>query len=173
MLTVTQGERTIARLNLPTTDQAPLVVPLNGAEVTGNWLNVTLRAYLVPLDGYCLYPESPLRLVNGTVNYTGTELPPTTVSHFLPPVLRKLTIYLPQSPSTAESDTAIQLATAAAAHYGKQAPDIVVVPLQEGQAAPRRRRNRWNARSSSKRARTTGFRCRAPPGCRGCWSRGR
>ncbi|CAG6886695.1 hypothetical protein PICSAR15_02576 [Mycobacterium avium subsp. paratuberculosis] len=136
LLTVTQGERTIARLNLPTTDQAPLVVPLNGAEVTGNWLNVTLRAYLVPLDGYCLYPESPLRLVNGTVNYTGTELPPTTVSHFLPPVLRKLTIYLPQSPSTAESDTAIQLATAAAAHYGKQAPDIVVVPLQEGQAAP-------------------------------------
>ncbi|MBZ4574624.1 hypothetical protein GBQ13_16450 [Mycobacterium avium subsp. hominissuis] len=136
LLTVTQGERTIARLNLPTTDQAPLVVPLNGAEVIGNWLNVTLRAYLVPLDGYCLYPESPLRLVNGTVNYTGTELPPTTVSHFLPPVLRKLTIYLPQSPSTAESDTAIQLATAAAAHYGKQAPDIVVVPLQEGQAAP-------------------------------------
>lgn len=136
LITVTQGDRTIARLTLPTADQAPIVIPLTGAEVSDDVLSVTVRAYLVPLDGYCLYPESPLRLTNGTVTYTGTELPPTTVAHFLPPVLRKLTIYLPQSPSTAESDTAIQLATATAAHYGKQAPEIVVIPLQEGQAAP-------------------------------------
>jgi hypothetical protein len=136
LITVTQGERTIARLNLPTGDQVPLVIPLAGADVTDNWLTVTLHAYLVPLDGYCLYQESPLRLTSGSVSYTGVELPPTTVAHFLPPVLRKLTIYLPQSPSTAESDSAIQLATSAAAHYGKQAPEIVVVALQEGQTAP-------------------------------------
>lgn len=135
-LTVTQGERTIARLNLPTTDQAPIVLPLTGAEVADNWVSVTLRSYLVPLDGYCLYPESPLRLINGTINYTGVEQPPTTVAHFLPPVLRKLTIFLPQAPSTAESDTAIQLATSAAAHYGRQAPEIAVVPLPDGQQAP-------------------------------------
>lgn len=136
LITVTQGDRTIARVNLPTTDQAPIVIPLTGAEVVDNFLSVTVRTYLVPLDGFCLYPESPLRLANGTVTYTGAELPPTTVAHFLPPVLRKLTIYLPQSPSTAESDTAIRLATSTASHYGKQAPEIVVVPLQEGQAAP-------------------------------------
>ncbi|WP_406814334.1 hypothetical protein [Mycobacterium sp. M23085] len=136
LITVTQGERTLARLNLPTADQTPIAIPLAGAEVTDNWLTVTVHAYLVPLDGYCLYQESPLRLTNGTVTYTGVELPPTTVAHFLPPVLRKLTIYLPQSPSTAESDTAIQFAASAAAHYGKQVPDIVVVPLQEGQTAP-------------------------------------
>lgn len=135
-LTVTQGERTITRLNLPTTDQAPIVLPLTGAEVADNWVSVTVRSYLVPLDGYCLYPESPLRLVNGTINYTGVEQPPTTVAHFLPPVLRKLTIFLPQAPSTAESDTAIQLATSAAAHYGRQAPEIAVVPLPDGQQAP-------------------------------------
>lgn len=136
LITVTQGDRTIARVNLPTADQAPIVIPLTGAEVIDDFLSVTVRTYLVPLDGFCLYPESPLRLANGTVTYTGTELPPTTVAHFLPPVLRKLTIYLPQSPSTAESDTAIRLATSTASHYGKQAPDIVVVPLQEGQAGP-------------------------------------
>ncbi|OBJ13403.1 hypothetical protein A5646_19120 [Mycobacterium sp. 1245499.0] len=136
MITVTQGERTLARLNLPTADQTPIAIPLAGAEVNDNWLTVTVHAYLVPVDGYCLYQESPLRLTNGTVTYTGAELPPTTVAHFLPPVLRKLSIYLPQSPSTAESDTAIQLAASAAAHYGKQVPDIVVIPLQEGQAAP-------------------------------------
>lgn len=136
MITVTQGDRTLARLNLPTADQTPIAIPLAGAEVNDNWLTVTVHAYLVPVDGYCLYQESPLRLTNGTVTYTGTELPPTTVAHFLPPVLRKLSIYLPQSPSTAESDTAIQLAASAAAHYGKQAPDITVIPLQEGQNSP-------------------------------------
>lgn len=136
LLTVTQGERTIARVPLPTTDQAPIVIPLEGAEVYDDSVTVTMRSYLVPLEGLCLYPESPLRLVNGTVSYTGVELPPTTVAHFLPPVLRKLTIFLPQSPSTAESDAAIRVATLATAHYGIQAPDIVVAALNEGQVAP-------------------------------------
>ncbi|WP_322859369.1 hypothetical protein U8D42_02370 [Mycobacterium europaeum] len=136
LLTVTQGERTIARLNLPSADQTPIVIPLAGAEINDNWLSVTVRSYLVPLDGYCLYPESPLRLTNGSITYTGVELPPTTVAHFLPPVLRKLSIYLPQSPSPNESDTAIQLAAAAASHYGRQTPDIAVIPLADGQAAP-------------------------------------
>ncbi|OBB97732.1 hypothetical protein [Mycobacterium sp. 852002-30065_SCH5024008] len=136
MLTVAQGERTLARLNLPSADQTPIVIPLAGAEVNDNWLTVTLRSYVVPLDGYCLYPESPLRLANGTITYTGVELPPTTVAHFLPPVLRKLSIFLPQSPSPNESDTAIQLAASAAARYGRQNPDIAVIPLAEGQAAP-------------------------------------
>ncbi|OBH06455.1 hypothetical protein [Mycobacterium sp. E1747] len=136
VLTVTQGERTLARLNLPSTDQAPIVIPLAGAEVNDNWLTVTLRSYLVPLDGYCLYPWSPLRLTNGSITYTGVELPPTTVADFLPPVLRKLSIYLPPSPSPNESDTAIQLAASTAAHYGRQTPEIAVIPLAEGQAAP-------------------------------------
>lgn len=136
LITVTQGERTLARLNLPSTDQSTIAIPLTGAEVTDNSLTVTVHAYLVPVDGYCLYQESPLRLTNGTVSYSGVELPPTTVAHFLPPVLRKLSIYLPQSPSTAESDTAIQLATSTAAHYGKQAPDITAIPLPEGQNSP-------------------------------------
>ncbi|BBZ71648.1 hypothetical protein MPRS_27410 [Mycobacterium paraseoulense] len=136
MLTVSQGERTLARLNLPSADQTPIVIPLAGAEVNDNWLTVTLRSYVVPLDGYCLYPESPLRLANGSITYTGVELPPTTVAHFLPPVLRKLSIFLPPSPSANESDTAVQLAASAAARYGRQNPEIAVIPLAEGQAAP-------------------------------------
>ncbi|WP_118915598.1 hypothetical protein [Mycobacterium shigaense] len=135
-LTVSQDQRTLARLNLPTTDQAPIVIPLAGAEVTDNWLTVTLRAYLAPQEGMCLYPWSPLRLINGTVTYTGVEQAPTTVAHFMPRVLRKLTIFVPPAPSSAESDTAIQLATSAAEHYGRQVPEIAVVPLPEGQASP-------------------------------------
>ncbi len=136
MIGVTQGEREIARVNLPTTDQAPIVIPLAGAEVIDDSATMTLRAYLVPLEGNCVYPWSPLRLFKGTVSYTGVEQPPTTVATFLPPLLRKLTIFLPQSPSAAESDTAVQVATSATAHYGNQAPEIVVAPLGDGQAAP-------------------------------------
>jgi hypothetical protein len=133
---VAQGERTLAKLNLPTADQTLFAIPLAGAEVNDNSLRVTLRTYLAPLDGYCLYPDSPLRLTNATITYTGVEQPPTTVAHFLPPVLRKLTIFLPQSPSPDESGAAIRLATSAAAHYGRQNPEITLVPLIEGQAAP-------------------------------------
>ncbi|UXA07480.1 hypothetical protein KXD96_04940 [Mycobacterium sp. SMC-2] len=136
VIIVSQAEREFARVNVPTNDQAPIVIPLAGAEVVNDSVTVTLRAYLVPLDGYCVYPWSPLRLTNATVGYTGVEQPPTTVAHFLPPVLRKLTIFVPRSPSVAESDTTVQLAAATAAHYGQQAPEIAVVPLADGQTAP-------------------------------------
>lgn len=135
IISVTEGDRELAKVNLPA-DQAPIVIPLAGATVTDNTATVLLRAHLVPVEGSCFYSWSPLRLLNGTVGYTGVEQPPVTVAHFLPPVLRKLTIYVPQSPSSAESATAIQLVTSAAARYGKQNPQIVVVPLGEGQAAP-------------------------------------
>lgn len=134
-LTVQQGERTLARVDVPI-DQAPIVLPLAGAEVVDNRVTVTIHSYLVPLDGFCFRSESPLRLVNGTVTYEGVQQTPATVAQFLPPVLQKLTIYLPQSPSTSESDTAIQLASSTTAHYGSQGPAIAVVPLESGQSAP-------------------------------------
>ena len=133
---VSQGDREIARLNLPTTGQAPIVIPLAGATVTDDSVTVTLRAYLVPSDGSCLYAWSPLNLINGTVGYTGVEQPPVTVAQFLPPALRRLTIFLPQSPSLAESNATVHLAAAAAARYGSQNPEIAVLPLTEGQAGP-------------------------------------
>lgn len=136
LITVSQDDREIARLNLPDGDQTPIVIPLTGATVVDDWVTVTLRAYLVPLEGYCLDYTSPLQLTSTTVNYTGIEQPPVTVAHFLPPVLRKLTIFVPKSPSTAESDTTVRLAAAAAANYGQQSPQIVVLPLAEGQAVP-------------------------------------
>ena len=135
-ITVTQDERTVARVPLPPADQAPIVIPLVGAKVVNNWVTLTVRAYLSPDGGYCLDPTNPLRLTNATVTYTGPERPPATVADFLPPVLRKLTIILPNSPSKAESDAAVQLAAVVASHYGKQAPEIAAIPLADGQVAP-------------------------------------
>ena len=121
---------------LPPAHQAPIVIPLVGAKVVNNWVTLTVRAYLSPDGGYCLDPTNPLRLTNATVTYAGPERPPATVADFLPPVLRKLTILLPNSPSKAESDAAVQLAAVVASHYGKQAPEIAAIPLADGQVAP-------------------------------------
>jgi len=136
VIAVTQDERTISRVGLPEIDYTPIVIPLAGAEVIGGWVTVVVRTNLWPSEDYCIGPTYPLRLINGSISYAGTAQPPATVAHFLPPVLEKLTIFLPQSPSAAESDATVQLTTAVAAHYGKQAPAIAANPLIDGQTAP-------------------------------------
>lgn len=126
-LTVMQQERTIARIPLPAADQAPISIPLAGAAVVDNAVTVTLRTYLVPVEGYCLDPTNPLRLTNAVVDFGGAELPPASVADFLPPILRRLTIVIPPKPARAESDAAVHLAAAVTAHYGQQPTAVAVV----------------------------------------------
>jgi hypothetical protein len=135
-LTVMQEDRTLSRVVLPASDRVPLSIPLTGVRVADNAVTLTLRSYLVPLEGYCLDPSNPLRLIDAAVRYEGVESPPTVVADFLPPVLQKLNLFLPRSPSQAESDAAIRLATAVVAHYGKQNTEVAVAALDEGQIAP-------------------------------------
>lgn len=131
-LVVTQNDRTISRIDLPLTDQSPVVVPLNGAEVSGNYVTVTLTITAIPLDPYCWDPLRPVRLTYVTIAFGGTEAIPTTVAAFVPPVLRKLTIAVPPRPSQAESNAAVQLAAAMVTKFGGQNPDVFVTPLPEG-----------------------------------------
>ncbi|MCB0924756.1 MAG: hypothetical protein KDB50_09495 [Mycobacterium sp.] len=126
-LSVTQQERTITRIPLPTADQAPIVIPLSGAEIADNSVTVTLRTYLVPVPGYCLDPTTPVRLTNAAVDFGGDEKPPATVAEFLPPILRKLTIAIPPNPQRAESDAAVSLAAAVTARYGQQPTRVIVI----------------------------------------------
>jgi hypothetical protein len=59
-ITVTQDERTLARVPLPTDFGAPLSIPLAGAAVVDNAVTFTLHSYLDPFEGYCLYdPTHP------------------------------------------------------------------------------------------------------------------
>ena len=83
-----------------------------------------------------LYPTNPLRLTNAAIRFTGTELPPATVADFLPPVLQKLTIFIPRSPSQAESDAAIRVTTATVVHYGSQNTDVTVAALDGDSMLP-------------------------------------
>ena len=60
-LVVTQNYRTISRIDLPLTDQSPVVVPLAGAEISGNYVTVTLTITAIPLDPDCWDPLRPVR----------------------------------------------------------------------------------------------------------------
>lgn len=133
-LTVSQGDRTIARLPLPEKDQGAVVIPLAGVEVYGNWATVAFTMTAVPPDNYCWDPSAPVRLVDGSISFAGSPKPPKTVAEFLPAVLRKVTIGVPAKPSPAESNAAIQVAAAVANHSG-QRPAIELVPLPDGSTA--------------------------------------
>jgi hypothetical protein len=133
-ITVMQRDRTITRVPLPPDDLEPITIPLTGAAIEDDAVTVTLRTYLVPVQGYCLDPTNPLRLTNAVVSFGGTERPPGSVADFLPPVLRKLTIAIPAIPDLAESDAAVRLATDVTAHYGQQPTAITIVRI--GAALP-------------------------------------
>lgn len=135
-LNVTQDDRTISRVRLPDGDRLPIVVPLDGVDVIDNAVTVTLRSYLVPVEGYCLEPTNPLRFTDVAIRYEGAEIPPATVADFLPPILRKLTILIPARPMNIESEAAARVAMAVVARYGKQNPEVAVLPLADRQTEP-------------------------------------
>lgn len=134
LITVQQGDRLISRTEIPPAVIGPVSVPLEGVTVTGDTATVTVTTSYVPVDGYCLDPMDAVRLTDGAIAFAGAEAAPTAVADFFPPVLRKLTIALPPQPSMAESDAAVRLTASVAARYGRQNPDVVVVPLDP--AAP-------------------------------------
>lgn len=136
-LAVTQGSRTISRVDLPAVERAPISIPLRGVEVRDNAITVLLRSQLVPPRDYCLFDtNTPMRLSEPSVTFTGREVPPRVVAEFLPPILQRLSIFIPEKPSRAESDAAIRLAAAVVARYGKQETDVDLASLPGGQSAP-------------------------------------
>ncbi|MGO4442389.1 hypothetical protein AB4Z42_03435 [Mycobacterium sp. 2YAF39] len=136
-LIVSQGDRTLSRIELLMAENTPLSIPLTGALVVDNAVTFTVRSRLLPEEGDCLFdPTVPLRLNDATIDYTGKETAPTTVADFLPPVLQKMTIFTPQKPSAAESDSAVQVTTAVVSRYGKQNTEIDIKSLGDGEAAP-------------------------------------
>ncbi|WP_169618758.1 hypothetical protein [Mycolicibacterium peregrinum] len=135
-MVATQNQRTIARVPLPP-DGAPVTIPLAGALVVGNAVTVQLDTYLLLPDGYCEFdPANPLRLLGSQIRYTGQELAPRTVADFLPPVLGKLTLFVPSNPSQRESAAAIRIATSVVARYGPQRPVVDIVASDGGAVAP-------------------------------------
>jgi len=142
LLTVTQGNRVITRQALPEEDGS-LTVPLAGLQTYGGRLTLTFSLTALPVEDYCWEPESPIRLSNASIAFGGKDIAPSTVAVFLPPVLRRMAIAVPQKPTQAESDAAVQIAAIIARRYGGQNPEIEIVPIDAappGPPAPLQRR---------------------------------
>lgn len=136
-LIVTQDKRTLSRIELLMAENTPLSIPLTGARVVDNSVTFTVRSRLLPEEGDCLYdPTVPLQLTDAAIDYTGKEAAPTRVSEFLPPVLQNMTIFVPQKPSAAETDAALQVTTAVVNRYGKQNTGVDIAPLGDDEPAP-------------------------------------
>ena len=129
---VTQGGQTLSRVELLQADSTPVSIPLTGARVVDHAVTFQLHSRLLPTEGECLYNEAiPLQLADAAIDFTGTEAPPKVVADFLPPVLERMTIFIPRSPSQAESDAAVGLTTAVVARYGRQNVDVEIMPLRD------------------------------------------
>jgi len=137
-LIVTQEDRTLSRVELLATDTTPITIPLTGARVVDDTVSFTVRSRLLPEEGECLFnPTVPLKLTDAAIAYTGSEEVTDTVADFLPPVLARLTIFVPKTPSTAESDAAVKLTTAVVSRYGDQHPEVRLAALPgNGQPPP-------------------------------------
>ncbi|MFC9995123.1 hypothetical protein [Nocardia sp. NPDC127526] len=135
---VSSGGRFVDRIDLPLGAPAPIRLSLAGAQVKQNAVSVTLTSSLVPEPGWCVtdWWGVPLTLADVSVIYSGEEIQPTTVADFLPPVLGKLTVYLPAQPSTVESSAALTLGTAVIARYGRQPVDVEIRQLGADGRAP-------------------------------------
>jgi hypothetical protein len=136
-LMVTQGDRTLSRVELLAADSTPINIPLTGARVVDNKVTFTVRSRLLPEEGDCLYdPSLPLQLTRAAIAYTGKETVPADVASFLAPVLQRVTVFVPPKPTLAESDAAVRLTTAVVAHYGTQNTEVDVKPLADGRKPP-------------------------------------
>jgi hypothetical protein len=135
-LAVVQDNETLSTVNVPLADRSGITIPLRGAEVIDNAVAVTIRSSLVLPTNLCVFDQTnQLTLLSPSVVFAGVEAIPDTVADFLPPVLQRLTIAIPQTPTQTESDAAVALASAVVAYYGAQPVDVAVQSLSEDQPA--------------------------------------
>lgn len=141
VLEVLQDGRVLGRTTVTGgdgTSTTPVRIPLTGVDTVGAAATVELRTTLVPVDdGWC---HDPLDTVTSTlrqasVSYSGTSGAPGTLAEALPPVLRELTVTVPEDPDDDVIAAALETVTAVSAAYRTQRPTIRVVTAADTAAA--------------------------------------
>ena len=129
------GDLLLSRTELDGAEEfVRVTIPVDRAEVRNGVMDLTLRTVLRSEGEAC--PDWTLRalsLRDTEVEFDGVPEPPRVLADFIPPVLERLEIYLPEEPTAAESEAAAQLATTAATEFGKRGLEVAVLPA----AAPR------------------------------------
>ncbi|SIR67092.1 hypothetical protein [Williamsia sterculiae] len=161
---VAQGDRLLSRTALPTTAGAPVELPLSGAVVTDNAVDLTIRSSL-RTEGPCPFDtDNEFRLNRAQILYSGGDAAPAVVADFLPPVLRKLIIYVPSDVQSAEGAAAVNLATSVIAHYGTASVAVQTRALAPGADAPSDAAGSLERQIVIKRGAVAGASLRAGPG---------
>lgn len=124
------GDLLLDRIDLGGREESVrLNIPLEGGRVSRGVLDLTLRTVLTSLGEACPdWTERGLTLRNSVVDFEGEPEPPAVLADFVPPVLERLEIYLPDEPTIAESEAAAQLATTAATAFGPRGFEVEVLP---------------------------------------------
>jgi hypothetical protein len=131
------GDLLLDRMELDGREESVrLDIPLDRGRVRGGVLDLTLRTVLSSLGEACPdWTDRPLVLRDSVVEFDGEPEPPEVLADFVPPVLERLEIYLPDEPSIAESKAAAQLTVLAAARFGTRGLEVEVLPAS-GPRAP-------------------------------------
>ena len=141
----------------PNTDQVPITIPLSGVSVVDNAITVILRSYLVPIEGYCLDPANPLRLINARHSLRRHRDSPRT-GRRLPAADIGAAHHLPSAYAIACrircGDSAVHRGGCA---LWQTEPRVASSRWTTGRPRPRLRRCHCSARSSSARARAVAF----------------
>ncbi|MFD4182682.1 hypothetical protein, partial [Rhodococcus sp. NPDC058514] len=82
------------------------------------------------------WSENSLSIIDASIDYSGNEIQPGVIADFLPPVLQRLDLYVPENPSQDESAAALEFGTAVTAHYANQRTAVDLRPLAPGQSLP-------------------------------------
>ncbi|WP_194861487.1 hypothetical protein [Dietzia sp. SYD-A1] len=113
-----------------------LTIPLDRGRVLNGVLNLTLRTVLHSRGEACPdWGDRSLELRDTEVDFAGEPEAPRVLADFVPPVLERVEIYLPDEPTHAESEAAAELALLASSRFGRTGLEIEVLPAS-GSRAP-------------------------------------
>ncbi|EYT62956.1 hypothetical protein H483_0108975 [Dietzia sp. UCD-THP] len=131
------GDLLLGREELgPDAESQRVTIPLDRGRVLNGVLDLTLRTVLHSRGEACPdWDDRPLELRDTEVDFAGEPEAPTVLADFVPPVLERLEIYLPDEPTFAESEAAAALALLASSRFGRTGLEIEVLPAS-GSRAP-------------------------------------
>lgn len=135
---VTVGRAAVDQTESGTDGAVQVDIPLQDAAVgtgglgEGRTLDLDLRTTFTPLDdGWCHDPLNAVtaRLRDASVRFTGETRAPETLAEALPPVLRELTVAVPDGDEV--TSAALETVTTVLSRYRGQHPEVRVVAIDD------------------------------------------
>ncbi len=134
IIDVVHQDAVVSRTELTAASLAdsPIVrLPLAGTDISAGATTVELVSTAVPerLDCFTYWDRPTISLREISVEFSGDESPPASISGFLPPLLDRAVIAIPTDPSPVEVTAATELATVLVHRYRGQGTRVEVEQL--------------------------------------------